>query len=172
MEATGIVGGISSKEVEVKKGPRAGKTSTTYSFIMDDIWYNMGFKELCNKGDSVTVDYLAGVYGNQVNNVTVHSKGTAPMSGAAPALTSTSKSGYRKNGEAGGFPIHPRAYERALDRRNALTNAVRFHTHQLETGMVSDVSSIIETARQFEAYTCGDIEMEMLEKLKIEGETK
>lgn len=57
---------------------------------------------------------------------------------------------YRHNGEEGGFPIHKKAYERALDRRNATQVAARLAP--------KDVDELLMFARKIEAYTCGDLD--------------
>lgn len=89
---------------------------------------------------------------------------------------------YRQNGEAGGFPVHPLAYERTLDRRNALNVAVAFisakaslyeHLTKAEGAAIlkMDAEGVIELASLFEAYTCGDRERAEM-KLRAEKRKK
>lgn len=96
-------------------------------------------------------------YKNVQGKITTVKDGTPVTASpeAAPAGGTTGGSKYRKNGEEGGFPIHARAYERALDRRNALTNAVAMASYSTVAVSPED---IIELARKFEAYTTGDLE--------------
>lgn len=97
-------------------------------------------------------------YKNVTGKVTTVKDGTAvtaPVATAAGAASSGgSRGGFRKNGEEGGFPIHSLAYERALDRRNAIATATALagaFPAKLKT-----VEDVFEVARRIEAYTTGD----------------
>jgi len=130
-----------------------------FNVLMDNgKWYSTNPERAPNprtvKGQTITFD--GGSTGKYLNSVRI--EGGAP---ATPASKPASGGGiggkpaYRANGEQGGFPVHPLAYERALDRRNALTNAVVFLN-----GMDSTTEQVIEVARKFEAYTTGDLDLE------------
>ena len=96
-------------------------------------------------------------YRNVQGKVTTVKDGTAVNAPAASAVSAGSgggKGGYRKNGEEGGFPIHPKAYERALDRRNALQCAVNYVQYDADSAI--SVDDVLRIARKFEAYTTGD----------------
>lgn len=82
--------------------------------------------------------------------------GSAPAGGSAPAPAAG-------GGNMGGgqryqktFPIAALDPARAINRQNALTNSVNFHSGQ--DGV--DADQIIHTARLFEAYTTGDLDEE------------
>lgn len=75
-------------------------------------------------------------------------KTTGDVANTAPARGTGS--GYRRHGEEGGFPIHARAYERALDRREAVRNAVA------ALGAGKTASEYLTMAKEFEAYTTGE----------------
>ncbi len=91
------------------------------------------------------------VYKNVAGKITTVKDGAPVTAVAATTTGGASKGGFRKNGEEGGFPINARAYERALDRRNALQCA-----SGLAIGLELDADGIIALAKQFEAYSCGD----------------
>ncbi len=130
-----------------------------------------GFSEVA-VGNTVALNWKpdkTGKYKNVSGKVRVMPEGTpltsAPVEAESAPATKGGKSGYRKNGEAGGFPIHADAYERALDRRNALTCA----TQLAVTMELTDADKIIELARKFEAYTTGDERAEAEAMLAFAG---
>jgi hypothetical protein len=69
-----------------------------------------------------------------------------------------------------GFPMGLRDKGRAINRQNALTNAVAY-LGVLGTDCAElSPDLVIEIARKFEAYTTGDIEREAAAKLAEGGE--
>ena len=133
-----------------------------YSIKVNGNFFNSKWEPACNKGDTVEFDDGGKKY---INSLKVVGAG-APVAGgtilpyaaSAGGHASAAPKRYRNNGEEGGFPIHPGAYERALDRRNALTAAVAM------LGKGTKPELVVEMARYFEAYTTGD-----LERIKVEG---
>jgi len=151
----GVVEAVSSKDVEIKRGPKAGSTSKIYSFKVGDSWYKTGFKSMVSKGDEVSFEYTDGAYGKDVK--------VASLSKAGSSTPTTSVSPPSVSGS--GFPMGLRDKGRAINRQNALTNAVAYVT--VMGGGDKDVTPdlVIEIARKFEAYTTGDLEREAAEKL-------
>lgn len=100
-------------------------------------------------------------YRNITGRVTPLADGVAVPAATKPvdsgSTTSSGTGRYRQNGMAGGFPIHPHAYERALDRRNALNAAVALVSAS-PSATIADVTDVLAIAKQFEEYTCGDAE--------------
>lgn len=144
--ANGVVEAVSGKDRNIKSGPRAGSVATAYAFKMGDNWYNTGFKSLVEKGQEVSFNYEETAYGKQVKTVDVTGGSSVPKNSSSGGVTSS----------GAGFPIGPRASGRAINRQNALTNAVNYLNGQsTETQSPEDV---IEVARKFEAYTTGDLE--------------
>jgi hypothetical protein len=162
---SGVVEAVGSKDVEIKRGPKAGSTSKVYSFKIDGEWYKTGFKSMVNKGDNVSFNYTDGAYGKdvQVASLSKLDGGAEPVS--AGERMATVASGY-------GFPMGLRDKGRAINRQNALTNAVAIVTSPVFTfskGM-SLTEAVIKLAREFEAYTTGDLEREAAAKLAEGGE--
>ena len=93
-------------------------------------------------GGGITYKNIQGI-------ITTMKDGAIVTPTPAPAAASGGKGNFRKNGEEGGFPLHARCYERALDRRNALQCA----TQMLPNASAEDVLAL---ARKFEEYTTGD----------------
>lgn len=117
-------------------------------------------------GTTVSFRFSEKESGGKFPYLNVQGKITTVKDGTALTATSGSSGGgkrYRANGEEGGFPIHPQAYERALDRRNALTAAVALAT----ANKISDTKKIVEIAREFEAYTTGDIDVDALASMSL-----
>ncbi len=134
-----------------------------FNVLMDNgKWYSTNPERAPNprpvKGQTITFD--SGSTGKYLNSVRI--EGGAPATPAAKPASGGGiggKPAYRANGEQGGFPVHPLAYERALDRRNALTNAVAYAAGYKGDHDVTP-ELIIEVARKFEAYTTGDLDLE------------
>lgn len=132
----------------------------------DDNWYsafNASQIGEVEKGDTVEFQYrVNGRYRNIQGNVTKSSGGAEASTGGSKAPTTRSTGGrsYRANGEEGGFPIHPLAYERALDRRNAINAASNIIASEIAHGTeFEDVAdATLSLARTFEAYSTGDEE--------------
>lgn len=128
-----------------------------YSIKVNGNFYNSKFEPKCEKGDYVEFDDGGKKYINGLK------KKSSPEGGgiSAPGNTSGGKR-FRNNGEEGGFPVHPLAYERALDRRNALLCASRLFGTAAENLETTDLpklaKDVIHLARYFEAYTTGDME--------------
>jgi hypothetical protein len=97
-------------------------------------------------GDNVTFDDGGR---NYIKNYKVSSGAPAPASGGGSAPPRR----YEKT-----FPIAALDPSRAINRQNALTNAVNFVT----TTAVPEASpdDVIQVARLFEAYTTGDLDAE------------
>ena len=102
-------------------------------------------------GDNVSFRFVEKDSGGKWPYKNVQGKVTKVAGTVAATPTDASVGGkrWRANGEEGGFPIHQRAYERALDRRNATQVAARM----LEPGATAQM--VIEFAKEIEDYTTG-----------------
>lgn len=165
-----VVEELGIKEVTTKFGPKP-----TYSFKAGGAWFKNGFKKPnVAVGDTISVQYEAGTYGNEVKGITVVSKAssaptivaTVPRN-AAPAPSYSSK---------GVFPIPPLDGQRSIIRQNALTNAREMvctvqQEYTSDKKALSDfdgrkrqhenlAEEIIRIARMFEAYSAGDLDAE------------
>jgi len=144
---SGVVSTINSNNVTTKFGVKK-----TYTFLVDGAEYRTNFKDSGVKpGDTVTFDFSTGKYGNDVDLASVSVTGTAPIPASAPRPTVVQGGGNR-----GSFPVGALDGNRAINRQNALTNAVKF-SERSPTYM--EVEAVIAIARKFEAYTCGDDDM-------------
>lgn len=78
----------------------------------------------------------------------------AVATAAAPAVGKAPAMGGRT------FPVGALAPERTINRQNALTNAVNYTK---DSELTHTVDSVINIARQFEAYTTGDLDLAEVE---------
>jgi len=117
-----------------------------------------------NEGDNVSFRFIEKDSGGKWPYKNIQGKITKVAGTVAATPTAEAPTGgkrWRNNGEEGGFPIHQRAYERALDRRNALNAAVDLaNSGCLDDVMVKMktdeiVAEVIRIAREFEDYTTG-----------------
>ena len=167
---------------EVIRTPRSTKYGTKDTVSYKDTAgkvFSFGFKDpRANVGDTITFNYTEGKYGAEADYASVT---FTPKSLLAPVPvvnpTPAPKKEYGPPAKV--FPIPPLHGDRAIVRQNSLTNAVsafnKFHdgyTYPMTGGEELDVEKfathIISLARKFEAYSCGDLDLEtakaMLEK--------
>ena len=153
---TGIVEELSQKDVTTKFGVKP-----TYSIKVNGTWIRCAFKKPpCNVGDEVAFDGESGTYGMEGKNVIVTTRGSgAPPSAAAPTavIRNTSASNSRV------FPIPPLHGDRSIVRQNALARATELaiacrggKPFEIDE---STTTIVIALARQFEAYTAGDLDL-------------
>ena len=157
-EVQGVISRIYENDVTIKRGPKAGQAIKAYNFIIDGDKYSGGFKKWgAGEGDEVVITFDQTPQGYR--NITGLSKvASAPKSDSDSGAGGTS---YGKNT----FPMAPDAPQRSINRQNALTNAVKYHE-----GSAVPVEIILNTAREFEAYTTGDTDyMEALAAVEAEG---
>ena len=129
------------------------------NILVNGVWYSTK-AEWAPKirpvlGDSVEFDDGGSKY---LKNCRITSSGGGVS--VAPTAAGASAGGYVPKSKGGfqerTFPVAPLAPERTINRQNALTAAVNYHTN-IATG--SNREEIIETARYFEAYTTGDLDL-------------
>lgn len=163
---SGCVESITTKDVTTKFGVKP-----TYSLKVDGNWVKHGFKKpACNVGDTIKFDGESGTYGMEAKNIVVTAKGTG---GSAPVTSSTSK--YPAGATGGGtyssgrvFPIPPLHGDRSIVRQNALARATELIIGS-RGGKAFDLDDstcvlAIRVARQFEAYTAGDLDLAAAKK--------
>lgn len=152
---------VSTKIVKTKRGD-----SPTYAFKGDDgQWYNVGFDNPeVMKGDEVQFDFESTKFGNKVAfesfKVVKRVDGAATPTGDKPPYA---RKAFGAPQQSRPFPIPLLHGDRAIVRQNALTNARELYTAGVlvfNSAPDSDtaVKQIVAIARQFEAYSCGDVE--------------
>lgn len=167
---------VSSREVKTKFGLKK-----TYSFKADNEWYSTGFKTPgVSVGDVVQFDCKDTQYGKEVvGSIKVGTAAPTPLAGTpAPAPTPLkSFDGGNKGGGKGVFPIPALDGQRAIVRQNAITNArelvVASYGGKPITGLVYNelATTIITVAKRFEAYACGDDDLNEV-KAEVAAEKK
>jgi len=120
------------------------------SILVNGKWYNTRpdwLPTTPSQGDTVEFDDGGR---NYIKKLKVVSSG-GPVASSSSGNTPTPTGGRT-------FPVGVTAPERTINRQNALTNAVNYYNH---TGRVGDVSpeDVIDTARIFEEYTTGDLDL-------------
>lgn len=136
----------------------------TYGMLINGKWYNSKWPIKANKGDEVEFDDGGKSY---VNKLTVVSAGGGG-GGAAPSATPTRSTSYSR----GKFPIAKDDGQISIIRQNALTNAVKLVTEAkgLGANIEDSVSTILDIARVFEAYTSGDVDREAAKRMEFDPE--
>ena len=166
---TGTVESQSKKEVKTKFGMKP-----TWSLKIDGEWYACGFTDpRVSAGDVIAFSFTEGKYGKEIDKGTIMKTGAAP---AAPTYTATVTPAPKSAAPVGNrpFPIPPLHGDRAIIRQNALSHAARL---MASFGIATDKEDlpdwdktaelVIHVARKFEAYACGDLDVEMAKKMTV-----
>lgn len=163
---TYIVENITQKEVNTKFGPKPA-----FSITANGERYSYGFKKPTFKiGDTIDFQFTENTYGKNVDLTSVRllskGEGAPAVTGAAVA---PSKPSYGAPAKV--FPIPPLHGDRAIVRQNSITNAVKAADNYLrgEDSTPSNLDEyaefIIQLARKFEAYSCGDLDLAAAEQM-------
>lgn len=161
---TYTVESITTKTVTTKYGPKPA-----YTIRAGGENFNYGFKKpTFNEGDEVDFKYTETSYGKDVDasSVRLISKGAGVV--AAPsssAPVAPSKPFYGPSPKP--FPIPPLHGDRAIVRQNSITNATKivmdsvgsdsYELSKIEFDKLAQ--KVIDVARMFEAYSCGDLDL-------------
>ena len=165
-----IVENITSKEVTTKFGPKPA-----YSIVANGERFSYGFKKPAFKiGDEIDFQFSENTYGKTVDMTSVQliSKGTG--SPTPPPATATTAPPKAYGAPAKVFPIPPLHGDRAIVRQNSITNATKavcdyFDSNDGINTVDEYAELIIQVARKFEAYSCGDLDMQAAEEM-VKGE--
>jgi hypothetical protein len=163
---TYIVENITQKEVNTKFGPKPA-----FSITANGERFSYGFKKPTFKiGDTIDFQFSENTYGKNVDLTSVRllskGEGAPAVTGAAVA---PSKPSYGPPSKV--FPIPPLHGDRAIVRQNSITNAVKAADNYLrgEDSTPSNLDEyaefIIQLARKFEAYSCGDLDLAAAEQM-------
>jgi hypothetical protein len=150
-----IIENITTKDVNTKFGPKPA-----YTIIANGEKFSYGFKKpTFAVGDTVDFQFTESTYGKQVDATSVRmiTKGT----GAPTTATVTSAPAKSYTPATKVFPIPPLHGDRAIVRQNSITNATKLVSDmQAKSKSEIDVmllaNTIVEVAKVFEAYSCGD----------------
>lgn len=163
---TYIVENITQKEVNTKFGPKPA-----FSITANGERFSYGFKKPAFKiGDTIDFQFTENTYGKNIDLTSVRllSKGEGASSPSTPPV-GASKPSYGASAKV--FPIPPLHGDRAIVRQNSITNAVKavhdyLNGEDTTPGHIDDYCNmVIDVARKFEAYSCGDLDMAAAEKI-------
>lgn len=169
--ASGVVNNITTVMRTTKYGPKP-----VYNLVIDGTQYSNGFtKPPCDVGDTVSFDFTSGKYGNELQKGSLMAVAAgghpSPTSTTSPTPPSPPTRAYGPPVKP--FPIPPLHGDRAIVRQNALTNARELYVacsagdllviHTVYDGCKM-ADEIIQIARRFEAYSCGDLDLEAASK--------
>lgn len=152
-----IIENITTKDVNTKFGPKPA-----YTIIANGEKFSYGFKKpTFAVGDTVDFQFTESTYGKQVDATSVRmiSKGDGKAMVSAATVSSAPTKTYTPPSKV--FPIPPLHGDRAIVRQNSITNATKLVSDmQAKSKSEIDVmvlaNTIVEVAKVFEAYSCGD----------------
>jgi hypothetical protein len=153
-----LIENITQKDVNTKFGPKPA-----YSIMANGERYSYGFKKPTFKiGDTIDFQFTENTYGKNVDLTSVRllTKGD----GATPPPTTVSPSKAPYSPPTKPFPIPALHGDRAIVRQNSISNATKLVTDSVTKTDSAEWESLAENviyiARMFEAYSCGDLDME------------
>ena len=157
---------ITTKEVTTKFGPKPA-----YTIIANGERFSYGFKKpTFGIGDEIDFQFTENTYGKNVDLTSVQmiKKGTG-----VPATASASPAKAPYSPPAKVFPIPLLHGDRAIVRQNSITNATKavcdYVGSKEDVATIQDYAEIIiEIARKFEAYSCGDLDTAQAEAMVAE----
>jgi hypothetical protein len=169
-----IVEQVTSKTVTTKFGPKPA-----YSIKCDGEWFSYGFKKPAfSEGASIEFTFTENTYGKNVDAASLRvissGSGKAPMTPSASssegggATPAAAPAGRSYGAPAKVFPIPALHGDRAIVRQNSLTNAVNMLKEDKDLAKLTGearATYVISVARMFEAYSCGDLDMEMAKEM-------
>ena len=152
-----IIENITTKDVNTKFGPKPA-----YTIMANGEKFSYGFKKPTFAiGDEIDFQFTESTYGKQVDPVSVRmiKKGSGTITAtvsSAPTKTYTPPTKV--------FPIPPLHGDRAIVRQNSVTNATKvvvdsYIKSKEVANPIELANAIVEVAKIFEAYSCGDDDM-------------
>ena len=152
---------ILAKEITLKSGPRAGKTSQVFTAVVDGKKIDLGFKCLHRKGDLFEADITDvpdkwGMFKLTGQGTRLDTKTT----GTTPGVQVEAPKTWDK-----GFPIARTNHATSICRQNALTNAINYYNMSLSKSEGATVEQVLNVANQFAKWTTGQTEMEEAERI-------
>jgi hypothetical protein len=161
-----IIENITTKEVTTKFGPKPA-----YTIVAGGERFSYGFKKPAFAiGDEIDFQFTENTYGKNVDLTSVQmlKKGTgAPTPSASSA--SPVKAPYSPPAKV--FPIPLLHGDRAIVRQNSVTNATKAVNDYcgadstFPESLIEYADLIIDIARKFEAYSCGDLDAQAAEAM-------
>lgn len=169
---SGIINKMWTKNVEIKRGARAGKTAQVHLFSLsgdNDTVYSLAFGTPDVKvGDEVSFSCEEKFGEMQVDKSTVKiqsrdNKFEEPKEAPKPAAPSGGSSGGGKSYSRGNFPLDFTDGQRSILRQHAFTQASEVYRWRGDQDEERDgdspdaiVGEIIKLAYKIERYTSGD----------------
>lgn len=165
-----IIENITTKDVNTKFGPKPA-----YTIMANGERFSYGFKKPTFAiGDEIDFQFTESTYGKQVDPVSVRmiKKGTGTPATLSATVSSAPTKTYTPPTKV--FPIPPLHGDRAIVRQNSITNATKLIADMQSKSKevrneVELANIIIEIAKMFEAYSCGDNDA-MAAELMASGE--
>lgn len=159
-----IIENITTKEVTTKFGPKPA-----YTIVAGGERFSYGFKKPAFAiGDEVDFQYTENTYGKNVDLASVQmiKKGTGAPT-PSPSTASPGKAPYSPPSKV--FPIPLLHGDRAIVRQNSITNATKAVCDFIDENPADSIEkyaeTIINVARMFEAYSCGDLDTAQAEAM-------
>jgi hypothetical protein len=170
---TGTIANINSRNVAIKSGPRAGSMGQIYILEMaDGQSFETGFKKPpASIGDTVSFEHSFAFRAEQVDMKTFRMGTGAGGISSAVSVAGTSLPKAFTGGRDRQFPVPLLHGDRSIVRQNALAHATRLVSSTLngvnatKSQLMDYAGEVIDIARKFEAYSCGDDEREASQKI-------
>jgi hypothetical protein len=150
-----LVEKVTTREVATKFGDKP-----VYTLHTDSGQFENGFtKPTCKVGDEVEFTFTESKYGKQIDKGSMR---VIRSGGGKEVISKAEKREFVPTAPKA-FPIPPLHPDRSVVRQNALRHAAVLIAAKLDPQGPLEIEAlggqVIELARMFEAYSCGDIEL-------------
>lgn len=168
-QISGVIDSIFTKEVQIKRGPKAGSTSTVYHAMIQGHDVNLGFQCAFQEGESVTLNVEQKYGGYQV----VQGNGSGTPVKAAPASNAGQSSAPTQVSAAKpAFPTVKNTKDVSIIRQNSMTHASRIVRDMVDLGVIvappkeaEYVEKVIEVAYTIADFSTGWREQKMADAM-------
>ncbi len=169
-QISGVIDSIFTKDVQIKRGPKAGSTSTVYHAMIQGHDVNLGFQCAFQEGESVSLNVEQKYGGYQV----VQGNGGGSPVAPAPASNAGQGSAPTKVSAAKpAFPTVKNTKDVSIIRQNSMTHASRIVRDMIDTKVIVQpkneaeyVEKVIEIAYTIADFSTGWREEKMAEVME------
>lgn len=163
----GTIDSIYTKDITIKRGPRAGQTSKVYHAIISGEDVNLGWSCPYEEGERVNIQVETSRFGGyelaKGNGKATPTVATVPAGTAAKSKAQV---------QAGAFPVGKNTKDVSIIRQNSMTHATQIVRDMIQAGTIVKplckeeyLEKVIEVAYTIADFSTGWREVKMAEAM-------
>lgn len=159
-QIAGTIDSIYTKDITIKRGPRAGNTSPVYHATINGHDVNLGFQTTLVEGQSVVLDVE-----NKYGGYQLIQQGKGNVSNSGTVGNATGSAVPKSPSTRAAFPIPNNTKDTSIIRQSSLNRAVEVVTLMVDHGLFNPkkeeelINKIYEVAYQFTDFGSGQREV-------------